>query len=85
MGANGLGADAVSEFTDKSLFKERLPSFSQKALFEVQKRLLHLPPVTTSCISQINSSSRSFSVHLTGSLVAFSLSNSKIKADLLGR
>jgi hypothetical protein len=28
--ANVLGAEAVSEFTAKSLFKERLPSFSPK-------------------------------------------------------
>jgi hypothetical protein len=40
-----LGAEAVSEFTDKSLFKERLQSFSPKTLFEVQNRLLPLPTV----------------------------------------
>ena len=42
---NVLGAEAVSEFTDKTLFKERKRSFSPKALFEVQKRLLPLPTV----------------------------------------
>ncbi len=46
--ANVLGAEAVSEFTDKSLFKERKRSFSPKALFEVQKRLLTLPTVISS-------------------------------------
>jgi hypothetical protein len=30
LSANVLGAEAVSEFTDKSLFKERLPGFSPK-------------------------------------------------------
>jgi hypothetical protein len=40
-----LGAEAVSEFTDKSLFKVRLQSFSPKTLFEVQNRLLPLPTV----------------------------------------
>jgi hypothetical protein len=45
---NVLGAGAVSEFTAKSSFKERLPSFSPKALFEVQNRLLTLPLVIAS-------------------------------------
>jgi hypothetical protein len=30
--ANVLGADAVSEFTDKSLFKERLEVFHQNSI-----------------------------------------------------
>jgi hypothetical protein len=45
VGYNVLGAEAVSEFTAKSLFKERLQSFSPKTLFEVQNRLLPLPTV----------------------------------------
>ncbi len=43
-----LRTEAESEFTDKTLFKERKRSFSPKALFEVQKRLLTLPTVGVS-------------------------------------
>ena len=52
--ANVLGAEAVSEFTAKSSFKERLPSFSPKALFEVQMRLLPLPLVIGGRLANVN-------------------------------
>ncbi len=51
---NVLGAEAVSEFTAKSLFKERKRSFSPKALFEVQKRLLPLPLVIGGRLANVN-------------------------------